>query len=746
MRTLWAILIVMAPFVAGRAQVVISSDGSAPDPSAMLEVRANGAGALAPRMNTLQRNSIALPATGLLIYNTDCGSFQYYDGARWVSTLPANQPDMPDTISGPDTLCAGASGATYSVPAVSAASGYVWHLPPGSEILSGEGSHAIAIHFGSASGWITVEAVNDCFRSNKVKKWVEAVPAYPVTISITASANNVCGGIPVTFTAAVNNPNGAERLVWTVNGNQQGFGSAYTYTPAHGDEVACKVESLCNGGVPVVSNTIVMELGMTITHQAGAIAPVSKTVVYPTISGIPGEPGKCWTGRNLGAGRGPVASSDNSEEAAGWYWQFNRKQGYQYTTTRTPNTTWITGISEDSDWLPANDPCVNELGSNWRLPTRTEYLNIDNINGWTSWSGPWDSPLKFHAAGYLHYSNGAITNRGTNGVYWSSSQNNLTEGLYLSFSSVHSYIYNNVKTLGYSVRCLRDTCSLNLPPSAGIHSPGHSSMTWRWNPSPCASGYKWNTTNNYATAVDVGQTTSRTETSLSSATSYTRYVWSYDAFLNPSAQATTLTATTAASCAGFSKTHSAGAVAPATKTVTYGVVTNIAGEPTKCWITRNLGASQQATAVSDNTEASAGWYWQFNRKQGYQYTTSRTPNTTWITSINENSDWQTANDPCNLLLGAPWRLPTYTEWYNVDNTGGWTNWNGPWGSGLKLHAAGRLDYSNGMLYSRGSNGYYWSSAQYSTVIGWHLSFGSGGSQMYDSGYKANGFSVRCLRD
>ena len=36
----------------------------------------------------------------------------------------------------------------------------------------------------------------------------------------------------------------------------------------------------------------------------------------------------------------------------------------------------------------------------------------------------------------------------------------------------------------------------------------------------------------------------------------------------------------------------ANGVAPQDKTVTYGTVTGIPGEPTKCWITSNLGASQ----------------------------------------------------------------------------------------------------------------------------------------------------------
>ena len=192
--------------------------------------------------------------------------------------------------------------------------------------------------------------------------------------------------------------------------------------------------------------------------------------------------------------------------------------------------------------------------------------------------------------------------------------------------------------------------------------------------------------------------------------------------------------------------HVAGTVAPVSKTVTYGTVTNIPGATTKCWITSNLGADHQATAVSDATEASAGWYWQFNRKQGFKHDgTTRTPNTTWIFSISEPSDWIIANDPCNIELGTAWRLPTYTEWYNVDNTGGWTTWTGPWGSGLKLHAAGCLSHSDGSLGDRGSGGYYWSSARGGAADGWYLGFGSGGSDMYYSG-KAFGLSARCLRD
>ena len=191
-----------------------------------------------------------------------------------------------------------------------------------------------------------------------------------------------------------------------------------------------------------------------------------------------------------------------------------------------------------------------------------------------------------------------------------------------------------------------------------------------------------------------------------------------------------------------------GGVAPVDKTVSYGSITNIPGEPTKCWITSNLGATDQATAVDDASETAAGWYWQFNSKQGFKHDgTTRTPATTWIGTIAVNSDWLTANNPCTLELGSGWRLPTTTEWANVDASGGWTNLNGPYGSGLKLHAAGILEANNGFLADRGTYGNYWSKMQYLDDWSWGecIHFNSGFSGAACQG-KASGISVRCIKD
>jgi hypothetical protein len=170
-----------------------------------------------------------------------------------------------------------------------------------------------------------------------------------------------------------------------------------------------------------------------------------------------------------------------------------------------------------------------------------------------------------------------------------------------------------------------------LVPSEGTHVPSETQIIWNWNAVSGASGYKWNTANDYATAEDMSTGTSKTETGLSGNTSYTRYVWSYNTCGNSTAIALTSTTTSGSWVCGNSIiiNHVVGNIAPVTKTVTYGTVTGIPGASSKCWITSNLGADHQATAVNDDTEASAGWYWQFNRQQGFKHDgTTRTPNTT----------------------------------------------------------------------------------------------------------------------
>lgn len=78
------------------AQVAINSDGSAPDNSAMLDVKSPDKGFLPPRVALTAINSaapITAPAVGLLVYNKATSGtipnnvfpgYYYWDGSKWV--------------------------------------------------------------------------------------------------------------------------------------------------------------------------------------------------------------------------------------------------------------------------------------------------------------------------------------------------------------------------------------------------------------------------------------------------------------------------------------------------------------------------------------------------------------------------------------------------------------------------------------------------------------------------------------
>ena len=59
---------------------------TAPNASAILDVTSTTKGFLPPRVTTTQRNAIASPATGLVVYDTDIKSLYAYDGTSWNPT------------------------------------------------------------------------------------------------------------------------------------------------------------------------------------------------------------------------------------------------------------------------------------------------------------------------------------------------------------------------------------------------------------------------------------------------------------------------------------------------------------------------------------------------------------------------------------------------------------------------------------------------------------------------------------
>ena len=193
----------------------------------------------------------------------------------------------------------------------------------------------------------------------------------------------------------------------------------------------------------------------------------------------------------------------------------------------------------------------------------------------------------------------------------------------------------------------------------------------------------------------------------------------------------------------------------------------------RVWMDRNLGATQAATNSTDYLAYGSLYQWVrvsvLHQKITWTSGTTGTPvngttttlsasttapNSLFITSSGVTYDWLStqqangnlwwsgtavgANNPCPT----GYHVPTYTEW-NAEYSAGITNAATAF-SRLKLPAAGYRSNSIGALDNTGSYGYYWSS----TVSGaraYSLYFNSGSAGMSNNG-RANGFSVRCLKD
>ena len=133
----------------------------------------------------------------------------------------------------------------------------------------------------------------------------------------------------------------------------------------------------------------------------------------------------------------------------------NQLIGKKFKRNKYGLSTWTkTVASPVQDWQPANDPCTIELGVGWRIPNLIEWTAVRNTNGYYN---NFSSELKLHAAGYLAYNNGALTDRGTGHHYWSSDYSDATFArAYVIFPPNTYTLSNNNQIAGFTLRCIRD--------------------------------------------------------------------------------------------------------------------------------------------------------------------------------------------------------------------------------------------------------------------------------------------------
>jgi hypothetical protein len=229
-------------------------------------------------------------------------------------------------------------------------------------------------------------------------------------------------------------------------------------------------------------------------------------------------------------------------------------------------------------------------------------------------------------------------------------------------------------------------CNSPAAPVADTHTATSSSITWKWTPgSNSVVFFKYNTTNNYATATTVGANFTYTQTGLSVWTNYTLYVWAYND-CGPSAP---LVLTQKSGCYSVGESALGGRIASVAPGTCSGLIVQTADVSNSAW----SSCCNSCSSVFVNTSTNAG--------------TGQTNTTNIITTYSPFGCGAAASACDNLVQGgySDWFLPSKGDFDLVTDFSSVGMQNGQWwtssqaalcGSGCGGYWVWRLSVSNGV--------------------------------------------------
>jgi len=201
--------------------------------------------------------------------------------------------------------------------------------------------------------------------------------------------------------------------------------------------------------------TSVAEGTAKITAKAGTeTATCEVTVKGVRINGV------VWATRNVGA----AGAFAGKPEEVGSYYQWNRKKAW--ASTGTTVTGWDSNSAGGTVWEKANDPSP----TGWRVPTKEEIEKLvdadkvtiekkteNGVNGRKFTDKVTGNSIFLPAAGYRTAAAGSLTQVGTYGRYWGSTQYDATNAYVLRFTeTIDVGITNFSRSTGLSVRPVAD--------------------------------------------------------------------------------------------------------------------------------------------------------------------------------------------------------------------------------------------------------------------------------------------------
>ncbi len=308
----------------------------------------------------------------------------------------------------------------------------------------------------------------------------------PVSVSISASSYAVVSGASVTYTATPVNGGSSPVYQWKKNSVVVTGVTGNTYTnttPANNDNILCIMTSnatICVSGNPATSNTINMIVYTNGTFCPGIPTVVHGGITYNTVL-IGSTTTQCWLRENINLGTmitGATSQTDNGIiEKYCYNNDINRCNVYGGLYQWAEMVQYLNGVTNTTHWNPL--PTGNVQGvcpTGWHIPTSAESASLVTLMGSTPSAGgnmkevgtvhwgPYNSGAT-NSAGFTAIAGGGVYNNTFGDInsysnFWTITRAVLTASSAAYFGAAFNSSYaasgETGKTVGYSVRCLKD--------------------------------------------------------------------------------------------------------------------------------------------------------------------------------------------------------------------------------------------------------------------------------------------------
>jgi|GEM_PF-1013229 uncharacterized protein (TIGR02145 family) len=473
-------------------------------------------------------------------------------------------------------------------------------------------------------------------------------------------------------------------------------------------------------------------------------------------------------------------------------------------TSSTTNPSGVQGICptgwhvpNDAEWTNLSDYLINTYvdinSSNVGNKLKSCRQVSSPLGGdcSTSTHPRWDANSTHHGTndfGFAalpggYYNSGSFSFQGRNGNWWSSTQYSSTyawhRGMHESMGELYSN--NNIKALGFSVRCIKNASiptvfSDTITNITQTTATGGGEVTNDGGSTVIVRGVCWNTTGNPSIVDSITSDGSGVGTFVSNLTGLTPnstyFVRAYAINSVGTAYGNEVQFKTLCDI-----------ICGDTISDIDGNLYNIVQIGCQCWMKENLRTEHYSDGTSiplvtsntewgaliDNNTDKAFCY--YNNNQSTEYGALYT----WAAAMNGANSSTTNPSGVQGVCPSGWHLPSDNEWkeleinlgmnqISVDSSGwrgtneggklkeiGTAHWNNPNigatnYSGFTALPGGYRVYSDGSFLEIGNYGHWWSATDINIIASWFRRLYSSSAQIgrHIDNYKSNGFSVRCV--